>query len=66
MKREWKIEINPILDDNDFFYRTTVFGVQRNELGEPSFEIMDIFHLNSMSETLAFLAVQFKDAGDAT
>ena len=42
MKRELKIEIYPVLDDNDFFFRTTVYGVQRNELGEPSFEIMDI------------------------
>ena len=56
-----RIEIHPILDDGGLYYKTTVFDVETNETGQTISTVSDIFHMNSLEQSIAQLARIFPE-----
>jgi hypothetical protein len=56
-----RIEIHPIFDDGAPYYKTTVFDVETNETGQTISTVSDIFHMNSLEQSIAQLARIFPE-----
>jgi len=59
MENKKKIEIYPIDDDGRPYYRTVVSDVQEDETGQQGMTISDIFHLDTLAQSIAHLARMF-------
>jgi hypothetical protein len=62
-KRFFRIEIHPIFEENDCYYRMVVCELQRNEDSSELFEIRDIMHFNTLEIAAEFLALHTKNDG---
>ena len=61
MQNKIKIEIYPVNDDGLPYYKTVVFEVEMDDAGRQISMPLDIFHFNTLAQSLRQLAEMFPE-----